>query len=213
MSSRGVTAILRMTPADALAHIDPFDPRLDGELYMHQAPDREVTEDDVRAWVGNRRWPPTSEQAMRSLTTARLREERKVILISGMYLSSQAATPFTLDDVLYPSLRSFYESLKVPTELRARFVAGASRRELGLGRGHHDASFAYGDRTIAVGSLEHGQLVARAVSAKVAAHEAVRGELARTGRARLVMGWQMSQVLGRVTPFALMVERLRLAPR
>jgi hypothetical protein len=95
---------------------------------------------------------------------------------------------------------------------RLRFVAGASRRELGLGRGHHDASFAYGDCTIAVGSLEHGQLVARAVSAKVAAHEAVRRELARTGRARLIMGWQMSEPLGRVTPFALMIERLRLAP-
>jgi hypothetical protein len=212
MSSPGLAAILRMTPADALARIDPFDARLDGELYTRQLPDRAVTDDDVRAWIAKRPMT-TQEQAVRSLTAARLREEHKVILVSGMYLSSQAATPFTLDGIDYPSLRTFYDALKVPLDLRARFVAGASRRDLGLGRGHHDATFAYDGHAIAVGSLEHRRLVARAVSAKVAAHEPVRRELARTGRARLIMGWQNSQPLGRVTPFALMIERLRLAAR
>ena len=155
----------------------------------------------------------TKAQAIRALTSARLHDEHKLILVSGLFLSSQAGTPFHLDGVEYPTLRRFYEALKVPEDRRARFVAGATRRELALGRGHQDATFGYSGHEIAVGSLEHCQLVARAVSAKVAAHAAVRGELARTGRARLVMGGPTSQPLGRVTPFALMIERLRLSAR
>lgn len=77
-------------------------------------------------------------------------------------------------------------------------------------RGDADTGFAYGDETIAVGSLPHHQLIARAVSAKVAASTEVRAELVATGRARLVMGGAFSQPLGRVMPFALMIERLRL---
>jgi len=108
MSARGLAAIVRMTPADALAHIDPFDPRLDGELYVRQQPDREVTDAEVIAWLGKYRWV-TKAQAMRALVAARLAEEHKVILITGLGLSSQAATPFTLDGVEYPTLRRFYE--------------------------------------------------------------------------------------------------------
>jgi predicted NAD-dependent protein-ADP-ribosyltransferase YbiA (DUF1768 family) len=202
-----------MTPADALAHVDPFDPRLDGALYVRQVPDRAVTDDDVNVWLGKRGSMPTKAQAMHALVAARLGEEHKVILVSGLWLSSQAETAFSLDGVEYPTLRRFYEALKMPEDVRARFVAGTTRRELGLGRGHHDATFSYADREIAVGSLAHSQLIARAVSAKVAAHAQVRSELARTGRARLVMGGPTSQLLGRITPFALMVERLRLAER
>ncbi len=132
-------------------------------------------------------------------------------MISGGSLCSQARTPFVLDGVTYPTLQRFYEALKAPAgPLRARFVAGATRRELGLGRGHVGATFDYGGATIAVGAPAHLQLIARAVSAKVAAHPEVKRELRATGRARLYMG--ADQPLGKSMPFALMVERLRLGP-
>src|SRR5262249_58818478 len=166
MSSRGLAAILRMTPAEALAHIDPFDSRLDGELYVRQVPDHAVTDDDAIAWLAKRRGMLTKAQAIRALTSARLHEEHKLLLVSGLFLSSQAGTPFQLDGVEYPSLRRFYEALKVPEDRRARFVAGATRRELGLGRAHQDATFADGGRGSAAGPLQHHHPAPRAVSAE-----------------------------------------------
>jgi len=176
-----------------LGRIDPNDVRLDGVLYVRQEPDRPVSDDEVQAWLRSNPWAKP-DNAARALRHVRLQHELKWRLISGGALCSQAGTPFALDGAIYPSVRAFYDGLKP-----------------GGRRGRADATFAYQDQTIAVGSVAHLQLIARAVMAKVAAHPYVRGELAQTGRARLMMGGPNSQPLGRVMPFALMIERLRIA--
>jgi len=177
-------------------------------LYTRQVPDQPITDTEVTTWVQKFAWMGP-EIARRSLTHARLVIEGKARLISGGTLQSGAPMPFALDGVLYPTLRVFYESLKIPEgQLRMRFLAGEKRGALGVGRGSADRAFTYAGETIAVGSPAHLQLIARAVSAKVAAHDGVRRELAASGDARLYMGHAASQPLGRVMPFALMIERL-----
>lgn len=203
--------LLRLPPAEVLAHLEPDAPALEGVLFDDRLGD-EVTEAELaRAWRG-------------SLYAGRLDRERllrdylreqafrhRYSQLSGHPLCSEAATAFVLDGVTYPSVRRFYEALKVPDdERRARFVAGATRQEVGVGRGRADATFEYGGDAYPVGSRPHLQLVARAVSAKVAAHPAVVAALRATGRRFLYMGHHDSQPLGRAMPFALMVERLRL---
>ena len=205
--SLDVAAIVRMTPAEALAHIDPSDSRLNGELYID---DPAATDAEVE-WVrktGSTGWWSAPKPAHTGLP----RSHTPRHYVSRGLLSSEAVTPFVLDGDTYPSVRRFYGSLKVPEgEARARFVGGDPSVVKVKRGGRADATFRYHGATLTVGSLTHLQLIARAVSAKVGAHAGVRAELVATGRARLTMG--KLAPLGHVMPFALMIERLRLLER
>lgn len=207
-----IVAILRRSAAEAIAELDPFDARLDGTLYITQVCDRPVTDQDVADHVATYRIqrPPLRgtdlERYRASLTHARLRTEGKLQLVGGGTLSTEAKTPFVLAGIEYPSLRLFYEALKLDPEQRAAFLADPSH----LARRRRAATFVYRGTTIPVGSTLHLQLIAEATSAKVAAHAEVQRDLRATGRARLFMGTVHSQPLGRVVPFAYMVERQRL---
>jgi hypothetical protein len=210
--------VVRLSPAEALEHVDPDDGDLEGVLYVRQVADHPITEDEIARYAKRIGQFGTSEQrqarARASLTFARLMTEGKRMRISGGQLCSEARLAFELDGVTYPSIHVFYDALKIPAgELRTRFVAGAKRSELGVGRGHGAGGFRYGDAEIEVGSRAHLRLIARAVSAKVAAHPAARNELAATKDAMLFMGGKGSQPLARAMPFALMVERLRMGAR
>jgi len=207
-----IAAILRRPAAEAIAELDPFDARLDGTLYIAQVCDRPVTDQDVADHVATYRIqrPPLRgtdlERYRTSLTLARLRTEGKSLLVGDGTLSTEASTPFVLAGIEYPSLRLFYEALKLDPEQRAAFLAEPSR----ITRRRRAAAFGYRGMTIAVGSTSHLQLIAEATSAKVDAHAQVRRDLRATGRARLFMGTVHSQPLGRVVPFAYMIERQRL---
>lgn len=208
--ARGLSQILRMPPAEALRYIAPDDPRLDGALHIEQTPDEPITDEQIERERkrGLYQWHPDRTAMIRYYLSHRATADKRQ-LISGGTLASEARTELTLDGVTYKSVLSFYWALKVPEgEPRARFVAGTPWRELKVPRGRAGSSFTYGGEPITVGSLEHLRLIARAVSAKVAAHPAVRQELRATGRARLTMG--ADQPLGKVMPFALMLERLHL---
>ncbi|MBA3821008.1 MAG: hypothetical protein H0X17_19130 [Deltaproteobacteria bacterium] len=211
MTEVSIASVLRKSPADALAELDPFDPRLEGVLYAPQ--DIDVSDADVDAFLARNRYlqhgPDARHVARRAVTAGRLAIHGKTQLISGEPLATEAATPFALDGVTYPSLQVFYEALKFPDDERAGYLADPTIR-LRRRRGRREGQFSYGGAAIEVGSLPHYQLIARAVSAKVEAHATVRAALVATGRARLKMGNAYSQPLGRIVPFAYMVERSRL---
>jgi hypothetical protein len=179
---------LRTRPIDELcARLDPFDPALEGPLYAPQVPPDAPT---LRGWE----------------RTRALRRAGLLVNVSGDPLCSEARAAFVLDGVECASVCCFYEALKHGPAERAAIAAGAAppRRPPARRR-----SFEYAGREIAVDSVEHGVLVARATAAKVEAHPAVRRALAATGEARLYIGDPHSQVLGRYMPLALMLLRLR----
>ncbi|MDQ3370497.1 MAG: hypothetical protein M3680_34185 [Myxococcota bacterium] len=211
MTEVAIASALRKPPADALAELDPFDPRLEGVLYASQLVD--VSDADVDAFLARNRYlqhgPDARHVARRAVTAGRLALQGKTQMITGEPLATEAATPFELDGATYPSLHVFYEALKFSDDERAGYVADPTIR-LRRRRGRREGSFTYRGAAIEVASLPHYQLIARAVSAKVAAHATVRAALAATGRARLKMGTAYSQPLGRIVPFAYMVERDRL---
>ncbi|HRC56320.1 MAG TPA: hypothetical protein PKU97_10375 [Kofleriaceae bacterium] len=130
-------------------------------------------------------------------------------------LISGASTPISLDGVRYASLESLYHCLKLPegSAERAACAAATAWEARRLTRRLHTASFGYQGKELTVGSAEHAALIARAVAAKVEQHVEVQDALHATGRALLIIrashrGVPLN-VLGRVNPLALMLERWR----
>lgn len=128
-------------------------------------------------------------------------------------LGSSAWTAFTLDGRTYASVGMFHETLKLAED-------DPRRDELALGRWPRRGRvkpaqrgvFRYRGAEIAVDSVEHGVLIARATEAKVLAHASVRQALLASERRWLVIGEGVG-ALGRYMPFALMVMRTLLARR
>lgn len=201
----------RASMAEICGRLDPFDPSCEGMLYAEQTaslpPELEA---EARRFAARHGLDP--EVCRRRMTGRQLMEAGKLRMVSGEPLASESVAPFVLDGRAYRSVLCFYESLKLPEDdpQRAAVAVGAGRRRR-LGRPFGRASFRYGGEEIAVGSVAHGVLVARATEAKVNAHEHVQRGLAATGASRLYMGDAGSQVLGRYMPFALMIVRCRMA--
>ncbi len=130
-------------------------------------------------------------------------------------LVSGATTPFSLDGERYESLESMYHSLKLPegSPERAACAAAPAWQARRLTRRMRTETFTYRERPMRVGSPEHAGLIARAVAAKVEQQGRVQEALQATGRALLVIRTSHQgaplNVLGRVTPIALMIERWR----
>lgn len=205
--------LLRRPYAEVLAALEPEDPAWEGVLYMPQRPAAIPSDAEVDAWRA--RTPFTRDAARRAMAMSAMRREGVLLLVSGDPLRSESPTPFTLDGERYASVASFYHALKIPEgdpERRRIAEAEADWSLTRRTRRHRGARLSHRGTTIAVGSSEHLALVARATAAKVAEHAHVREALRATGRGRLEMGTgARSQALGRAMPFALMVERMRLA--
>lgn len=196
----------RASVADVCARYDPYDREWEGVLYASQAATltAEQEAEMLRFSAQHKLRPEWQRQRM---IARQLLAERRMAMVSGDTLASEAIAPFVLDGREYRSVWSFYQSLKVHDGDRAAVASGARRRVGRVGR----ATFRYEGHEIAVNSVEHGVLVARATEAKVLAHERVQQALAATGTSRLYMGDPTSQALGRYMPYALMVMRFRLA--
>lgn len=130
-------------------------------------------------------------------------------------LVSSASTPFFLDDERYDSIESMYHALKLPehSEERATCALAPGWQARRLTRRMRTDLFRYRGVEVKVGSAQHAGLIARAVAAKVEQHRRVQDALHATGRAQLVIrsshrGAPLN-VLGRVAPAALMIERWR----
>jgi hypothetical protein len=190
--------------AEIFARYDPNDSECEGALYEMQTPTiTEEFEKDRLRFIAR-----LSPEAQRQwMFRARLLDEGKLRMVSGGPLSSESVAPFVLDGRECRSVWAFYQSLKLPEGDPGR--AAAARGEHGR-IGRKGASFRYRGEEIAVNSVAHGVLVARATEAKVLAHEHVQQALAATGMCRLYIGTSSSQALGRYMPFALMVMRLRV---
>lgn len=186
---------------------DPFDRALEGALYASQRVSLSAEQEAAARQIAAR-WGLRPELQRQWMDARQLVAEGKSRSVVGAPLGSESVAPFSLDGREYNSVWSFYQSLKLQDgdPGRAAVASGARRR---VGR-TGDRSFGYGGQLIAVNSVEHGVLVARATEAKVRAHEHVQRALLATGAARLYMGDPGSQALGRYMPFALMVMRLKL---
>jgi hypothetical protein len=191
-------------PWETLFAADPLHPGWEDVLYERQALSGHYDPvEDER--VARMHGPSYAEWTRHG----RLRAEGLLSLVSGEPLSSETRRAFALDGAPYASVRAFYDSLKVDDLVtRARIAACAYDGPKGLIARPSRATFRCGAHLVAVGSVEHCVLVARATEAKVQAHEDVRRALLATKRARLYMG--AVTALGRAMPFALMVVRERL---
>lgn len=195
----------RSTIAHSCASIEPDDPRLEGVLYEgHQATSAEVVADALEA-----RGLGMDHHAYATWRAAQRRP--LAAMVSGEPLASETAAPFVLDGIEYRSVWCLYQCLKVPESdpRRTRMARGEfpSRARLPTGGRR---TFRYLGADLEVGSRAHGTVIARAVAAKVAAHEHVRRTLLATGTCLLYMGSPSGQALARYMPFALMLARLRL---
>lgn len=127
-------------------------------------------------------------------------------------LGSSALTEFTLDGRTYASVWTFHEALKLAEDDPRRGELALRRtytRRLNPAR---RGAFVYMGQEIAVNSVEHGVLIARATEAKVLAHASVRQALMASERRWLHIGESVG-ALGRYMPFALMVMRVLLTRR
>ncbi|MEZ4450953.1 MAG: hypothetical protein R3B09_15840 [Nannocystaceae bacterium] len=203
-------------PLDALCD-RRGDPCWEGVLYAPQIPS-EPSDAEVAAAIASRRCGVTDPERVRvTLRRWRLDSEGLLIRITAFTqptLASWADAPFELDGERYGSLEGFYHALKLAEgDPRRREIAGATGPRatvLGRARRLHAASFVYRGQAIAVGSLAHEHLIARAALARVDAHRPLREALRATGAARLMIR-DYAGPLGQVAPFALMLARLRLA--
>ncbi|WP_434421488.1 hypothetical protein [Nannocystis pusilla] len=207
-SERPLRELLRSRGVDdACRVIDPGDPRLEGLLYEG----RRATVGDARAAEMEAR---TLKLGPAEYAAWRAQQRRPLDhMISGAPLSSESPAPFVLDGVACRSVWSFYQCLKLQETdpSRGAVAAGTSgRRRVGTGGRR---SFRWRGLEIAVGSPEHGALIARATEAKLLAHPHVRQALLATGMSLLYMGQSGVTALGRYMPLALMVLRFRLQHR
>jgi len=194
----------RASVAEICARIDPDDPECEGALYAVQTtnltPEQEA---EVLRHAARYRLSPEAQRL--SAIRHQLLMEGKLWEVTGQPLSSESIAPFVLDGCEYISVWAFYQSLKLlEDDPRRQAVASGRRRRAPRGG---RTSFRYRGEEIAVHSVEHGVLVARATEAKVLAHEHVQRALAATGTSRLYMGNSSSQTLARYMPFALMLLR------
>ncbi|PCC70716.1 Bacteriophage protein GP30.3 [Nannocystis exedens] len=190
--------------AEACRSIDPGDPQLEGLLYEG----RRATVGDARAAEHEAR---TLKLGPGEYAAWRAQQRRPLQhMISGAPLASDSPAPFVLGGLECRSVWSFYQCLKLPEDdpARAAVAAGTSgRRRVGTGGRR---TFRWRGEEIAVGSPEHGALIARATEAKLRAHPDVCQALLATGMSLLYMGPADAQALGRYMPLALMVLRFRL---
>lgn len=127
-------------------------------------------------------------------------------------LGSSAWTEFVLDGRTYASVGTFHETLKVREDDPRRGELALGRAGIRRVKPARRGSFVYMGAEIAVNSVEHGILIARATEAKVLAHASVRQALLASERRWLFIGEGVG-ALGRYMPFALMVMRVLLARR
>jgi predicted NAD-dependent protein-ADP-ribosyltransferase YbiA (DUF1768 family) len=97
-------------------------------------------------------------------------------------IANFASTPFELDDMLYASVESFWQSLRFPQAERARIAAfeGARAKHESDAR-PYGGHIIYGGAEIPVGTFGHWQLMKRACRAKFAQNEDARAALLATG--------------------------------
>jgi predicted NAD-dependent protein-ADP-ribosyltransferase YbiA (DUF1768 family) len=97
-------------------------------------------------------------------------------------IANFASTPFELDDMLYASVESFWQSLRFPQAERARIAtfegARAKHESDAWPYGSH---IVYGGAEIPAGTFGHWQLMKRACRAKFAQNEDARAALLATG--------------------------------
>jgi predicted NAD-dependent protein-ADP-ribosyltransferase YbiA (DUF1768 family) len=128
-------------------------------------------------------------------------------------LVNSAAKDFVLDGERYASVESFYHSLKMVegSPERAACAMAPASQALRLARRIRRADFQYRGRKYGVNSPDHAALVARAILGKIDQNQEVAEALRVTGRSLLVIRavhrGAAINVLGRVTPLVLMVER------
>lgn len=195
--------------ADIVARFTVDDPELEGSLYAPQSVTLTPTQEAELAAAAARYRVDPARYRLQYVARTRLTVGQQT-LVSGRPLASESPTPFELDGLHYASVASFYHSLKLPEGDPRR--AAVARGERGRRRSGGRVTFDYRGQEFAVGSRDHGLLIARATAAKVRAHEHVRHALLATGASLLYMGDTHSQALGRYMPFALMILRLRVAP-
>ncbi|MDC0722448.1 hypothetical protein [Nannocystis bainbridge] len=192
---------------DVCRAIDPDDPELEGLLYLG----RRATVADAHAARHEAHALKLDARAYEAWRAAQRRPVNHMISMSP--LSSEWPAPFVLDGLACCSVSCFHQCLKLEEDSPARAAVAADtaeRRRFGTGGRR---TFRWRGEEIAVNSVEHGVLIARATEAKLKANPPVREALLATGMSLLYMGPPNALVLGRYMPLALMVLRFRIGAR
>jgi hypothetical protein len=128
-------------------------------------------------------------------------------------LSSWAPTPFELHGERFESIESFYHAIKYPSGSERRREIAAMSGDVAQHRAQHKRgdSFTWQGCAVEVGSVEHAEVIAEAIVAKLDQNEAVRVALKETGHAPIEFpyGVRGRNAIAQATPWALMIERAR----